>query len=235
MNFHLFEDDTIMKLASEIESKEGTPVDQQRLILNGRQLEYNGTLRSCGMQDMSVLHLVLRLRGGMFHESSGRRDFQHLSGEENSTITLNLILPNGDKHKVSVDQQDSVDRLKDQALSLLKDTIPAPRKRRKTASDSSDEAESPSNKQRRLRSVVFDADEEMKRLQGAILDADMQKERTLREGATASSELDDKISNLRSQLYDANQTLTDAREALLGAELEVERKKRGETTCDSSH
>jgi hypothetical protein len=221
-----------MELKSKIEPKEMVPVDQQRLIFAGRQLEDDVTLPSYGVHDKSIIHLVLRLRGGMFHESSGRSDFQHLSGEDNSTITLNLILPNGDKHKVSVDQQDSVDRLKDQALSLLKDTTPASRKRRETTSGSSDEAESPSKKLRGLRSDLFDADEEMKRLQGAILDSEMQKERTLREGATVSSEMDDKISNLRSQLYDAKQTLTDARETLLGAELEVERKKRGETTCD---
>jgi hypothetical protein len=235
LHYDIWEDDTILELMSQIEAKEGIRADEQRLIFSGRQVKKNETLRSCGVEEQSTLHLVLRLRAGMFHESSGRRDFQHISGEDNSTITLDLILPNGDKHKVSVDQQDSVDRLKYQAFSLLKDTTPAPPKRRKTTSDSSDEAESPSNKRRRLRSALFDADEEMKRLQCAIIDAEMQKEATLRGGATVSSEMDDNINNIRSQLYDAKQTLTVARDALLGAELEVESKKRGETACDSSH
>lgn len=42
-----------------------------------------------------TLTLILRLRGGMFHESSARQDFSSLSNEEQG-ITLKLTLPNGD-------------------------------------------------------------------------------------------------------------------------------------------
>ena len=40
------------------------PIDEQRLLFNGRQLEDNKTLVDYYIQEYSILHLVLRLRGG---------------------------------------------------------------------------------------------------------------------------------------------------------------------------
>ncbi|CZT42531.1 related to ubiquitin/ribosomal protein S27a fusion protein [Rhynchosporium secalis] len=57
-------DTTIEDLKDLIRSKEGIPIDQQRLIYGGRQLQDNQKLSECNIAWESILCLVLRLRGG---------------------------------------------------------------------------------------------------------------------------------------------------------------------------
>ncbi len=64
MTLEVSDADTIQSVKNKIFEKEGIPVDQQRLVFNGKQLEDNMTIADYNIQADSNIHLVLRLRGG---------------------------------------------------------------------------------------------------------------------------------------------------------------------------
>jgi hypothetical protein len=56
-------DETVEDLKHHILGIEGIPLDQQRLIFAGRQLEDDAELSRCGLSNGCTLHLVLKLGG----------------------------------------------------------------------------------------------------------------------------------------------------------------------------
>jgi ubiquitin-like protein Nedd8 len=67
--------DTVLDIKKEIYKQDDLPFEQQRIVFNGKNISDEQTVFDCGIYAGACLHLILRLRGGMFHESSSKIDY----------------------------------------------------------------------------------------------------------------------------------------------------------------
>jgi large subunit ribosomal protein L40e len=116
--------ETIDGVMNKILEQEAIPLDQQRLIFAGKQLDRERALDDYDVRDGSVLHLVLRLRGGMAHWTSSRSDYEMLylktfnERPDYGTVTLNVRLLDGRDVPLRVAADSSVDALKRTIVEL---------------------------------------------------------------------------------------------------------------------
>ena len=64
LSFKVNPSDDVLSLKTMLEASEGIPIDQQRFVFGGRQLEDNKTWAYYNIESKTTIHLVKRLRGG---------------------------------------------------------------------------------------------------------------------------------------------------------------------------
>ena len=111
---------TVLALKEMMEKAEGIVVAHQRLVFAGKQLENERTLGDYNIQSESTIHMVLCLRGGMYHFTSGRQDFKNFSDRSATAIRNVLTLDMNEGNYSSPDElQDSILQAQDILSTLL--------------------------------------------------------------------------------------------------------------------
>jgi hypothetical protein len=108
--------DCVGDLKIRIQERESIAWDAQRLSLGSFPLEDGRTLSVYNIQRESTINMLLRLRGGMFHESSGRVDNdKYADSMRDLNLDVTLVIPGVGEEKRSVKPGVSLAELLSQA------------------------------------------------------------------------------------------------------------------------
>lgn len=104
--------DCVAQIISEICDKEGVPPDQQRLVYCGKQLCPEKRLYDeidLAQVDVneSTIHMILRLRGGMYDEKSGRNG-EYKAISDLSKLIFRIQSPNDNYQSDTINIQDII-------------------------------------------------------------------------------------------------------------------------------
>jgi ubiquitin-like protein Nedd8 len=92
LNIEVYSYTKVKELKMAIQKADDVLCDQQRIIFKGKELHDEFTMKFYNINSGDLIHLRLSLRGGMFHETSSRKDHQLLACEPTSKLEVKLML-----------------------------------------------------------------------------------------------------------------------------------------------
>lgn len=143
--------DTILTVKMKIEESEHIPIDQQRLIFAGQQLEDCHTLSYYKVRKEATFHLILRLRGGMYHHAAGRNGYNTVGDYTSTCVKIKFGPDSSDVIELALEEGETRESLMKRAADIISlqeqiSEIKSGKKRDGALLDTDEEDEEPKKK-----------------------------------------------------------------------------------------
>lgn len=114
LTIHVQPNDLVGRLKFEIQQREGVPINEQRLIFAGKQLEDERTLADYNIQKHNTLHLVLRLRSSKRKYNDDPEEYVQASRMQiGDSMTIFVRTLTGKTIPLEVRNNDKVTKIKE--------------------------------------------------------------------------------------------------------------------------